>query len=205
VDRQVFQGVEDVEQPTGTGRVVGAGIAAVACLALGWFPFVHGTRVPLLGYVDLGFHELGHMLTMWAPRLIYFAMGSVNQIAVPLGLATYFFWLRGDRIGGSLCLAWAGTSAADVSAYIADAPYQRLPLLGGMHDWAFILGPAHLNMLDAAHTIAAVVKVFGLLCVLAGAAVCCWTAVDAYRTSRPEPSPRPAMKATDRDAVGMWR
>ncbi len=30
----------------------------------------------------------------------------------------------------------------DVSIYIADAPFQRLPLIGGSHDWAYLLGPA---------------------------------------------------------------
>ena len=40
-----------------------------------------------------------------------------------------------------LCLAWAGTSAHEASIYIADAPYERLELIGGYHDWAFVLGP----------------------------------------------------------------
>jgi hypothetical protein len=33
------------------------------CLLFGWIAFVRGAGVPLLGLVDLGFHELGHLLT----------------------------------------------------------------------------------------------------------------------------------------------
>ncbi len=180
-------------------RAIQGAAGALACLVLGWFAFIRGTRVPLLSLVDLGFHELGHMLTMWAPRVVYFAMGSVAQVAVPLGLAAYFLWIVRDPVGAGLCLAWAGTSAQNVSLYIADAPYQVLPLIGGLHDWATILGPEHLNMLGSAHAIAAVVKAFGLLCLLTGFAVCCWVAATAAGTNAP------AVHAKPVDADEMWR
>jgi hypothetical protein len=175
-------------------RAVQAAGGALLCLVMGWFAFVQGRDVPLLGLVNLGFHELGHMLTMWAPRLLYFAMGSINQVAVPLGLAVYFLWFRRDGVGGGLCLAWAGTSAQNVSVYIADAPYQRLPLIGGMHDWAYILGPEQLNHLSWAAPLGTAVKAFGLLLVLAGLASCCWVAVAAIcarvdAIERPAPDP----------------
>ncbi len=69
-----------------------AGIAA--CLVLGFFPFIRGTRVPILGQVDLGFHELGHMLTYVLPDVATAAMGSVTQVAVPLGIGLYFLGQR---------------------------------------------------------------------------------------------------------------
>ena len=199
-------------------RAAAACVAAAACLLIAWFPFVRHRSVPFLWYVDLGFHELGHMLTMWTPRLIYFAMGSVGQVAVPLGLSVYFLWMRRDRIGGGLCLAWAGTSAANVAVYVADAPYQRLPLIGGIHDWAYILGPRHLNKLGAAHTLALGVKTFGALCVIGGFVMCCSvavTALAAIRSGRADPiagaasnppSPKPSAPATaPADPVSMWR
>ncbi len=147
-----------------------AGIAG--CLLLGWFPFVRGERVPLLGLVDLGFHELGHLLTYPLPDVVTATMGSVAQVAVPLGLAAYFALVRRDLVGAGLCLAWAGASARDVAVYVADAPFQRLALIGGEHDWAFVLGPGHLDALDAAGTIAAVIRVIGALLVVAGVAAC---------------------------------
>lgn len=153
-------------------HLYGAIAGVAACLALGYFAFVKGTRVPLLGGVDLGFHELGHLVTYVFPDVITAAMGSITQVAVPVGLAVYFLWARKDPVAGGICLAWASTSAQDASVYIADAPYQMLQLIGGEHDWAFVLGPEHLNMLDKAHAIAASVKGFGFLMLLTGITIC---------------------------------
>lgn len=144
--------------------------AAGACLFLAWFPLVRDTRVPLLGLVDLGFHELGHLLTYPLPDLWTAAMGSITQIAVPLGLGIYFVWLRRDAASGAVCLAWAGTSAVDASVYIADAPIQQLELIGGHHDWAFVLG--RLDALGASGSIAAIVRVGGAMLLLAGLGCC---------------------------------
>ena len=168
------------------GRSI-AGVAA--CLVLGWFAFVRGVRVPLLGLVDLGFHELGHLLTYWLPDVVTAAMGSITQVLVPVGLAVYF-GVRRDLLGAGLCLAWAGTSAQNASVYIADAPYQALLLLGGEHDWAFVLGPEHLNRLRDAHVIAGFVKGTGLVLLLAGTALCAWGAVGAggWKTVAPAAS-----------------
>ncbi|MDH3259553.1 MAG: hypothetical protein OEM81_02240 [Acidimicrobiia bacterium] len=144
----------------------------LGCAVIGYFPFVQQRRVPLLGGVDLGFHELGHMLTYALSDVIAALMGSVFQVAVPLGLAAYFGLRRRDLMGAGLCLAWAGASAADVSVYIADAPFQRLPLIGGSHDWAYLLGPAALGNMNGAAGIAEVVKLVGAVFILAGIALC---------------------------------
>lgn len=158
----------------------------VACSALGFFPFVQHRRVPLLGGVDLGFHELGHMLTYPFPDVITAVMGSVFQVAVPLGLGAYFWFRRRDLLGAGLCLAWAGASAVDVSVYIADAPFERLQLIGGYHDWAFLLGPAAFDNLNGAAAIAGGVKILGALLVLAGIALC-FLGPLRHRPVRPTP------------------
>jgi hypothetical protein len=149
-------------------------VGVVACAAIGYFPYVQQRRVPLLGGVDLGFHELGHMLTYAFSDVITAIMGSVFQVAVPLGLAAYFGLKRRDLLATGLCLAWAGAGAADVSVYIADGPFQRLPLIGGSHDWAYLLGPAAFDSMDKAASIAGTVKLLGALLILAGFAMCFW-------------------------------
>ena len=170
------QGSDDPAASPRTVLKYAAGVGL--CLLFGWFAFVReasdplGNRVPLLGGVDLGFHELGHMLTYAFPDLMTSMMGSITQVAVPLGLAIYFAWRRKDLLGTGICLAWAGTSAQDVSEYIADAPYEYLPLIGGQHDWAYILGPEQFNMLDSADTVAGTVKTLGLLLLIAGTLTC---------------------------------
>ena len=148
--------------------------AATAILVMGFFPLVRNTRVPLLGNADLGFHELGHLIGYIFPvsdRLTA-AAGSLTQIAVPLGLATYFLWWRKEEISGALMLAWAGTSAWDASVYIADAPYERLPLIGGDHDWAFLLGPTEFNNYAIADELASFVEFTGGLLLLVGLVLC---------------------------------
>jgi hypothetical protein len=148
--------------------------AAGVILVMAFFPFVRETRVPLLGYVDLGFHELGHLIGYIFPisERLTAALGSITQISVPLGLAVYFLWLRKDRVAGGLMLAWAGTSAWDASVYIADAPYERLQLIGGDHDWAFLLGPTEFNNYEIADELAAFVEFMGGLSLAAGLLVC---------------------------------
>ena len=59
-----------------------------------------------------------------------------------------------------------------MSVYVADAPYERLELIGGMHDWAFALGPEGFDVIDRAGAVAAVVSGAGLLMVLAAVAGC---------------------------------
>ncbi|MGH8978344.1 MAG: hypothetical protein ACRDV7_09750, partial [Acidimicrobiia bacterium] len=108
---------------------------------------MRSTRVPLLSLADLGFHELGHLVMYVVPinQILTAAMGSIMQISVPLGLAAYFGWYRRDAIALVACLAWASTNFQDVSVYMADAPYERLQLIGGEHDWAFVLGSDGLD------------------------------------------------------------
>lgn len=138
------------------------------------FPFVLETRVPLLGFVDLGFHELGHLVGYVFPvsEILTAALGSITQIAVPAGLAVYFLWWRKDRVAGGLMLAWTGTSAWDASVYIADAPYERLQLIGGDYDWAFLLGPTAFNNYAIADDLAAFVEFMGGLSLAAGLLIC---------------------------------
>ena len=147
-------------------------LGIVACMILGYFAFVQGARVTLLSAVDLGFHELGHLLFRPFPRQVMVFMGSGMQVLVPLLLAVYFGAFQRDLLGLGLMLAWAGTSAQDVSVYVADAPIQALPLLYGSesHDWHFLL--SSWGRLDQAASYAAAVKNLGAVMLVAGIASC---------------------------------
>jgi hypothetical protein len=135
------------------------------CAVAGWFAFVRNGRVPLLSFVDFGFHELGHMVMYILPinQVLTAAMGSIFQIAIPAGLAAYFWFTRRDAVAGCVCAAWSATNFQDVSMYVADAPYERLELVGGEHDWAFILGREHFDQLHNAQTIANVLRGAGIV------------------------------------------
>jgi len=152
-------------------RYLAATTAAAMCVVIGFFP-ITGREVPFLDLFDLGIHELGHMLAIPFGRFIHTLAGSVAQVAVPAGLAVYFGFVRRDAIGAGFCTAWAGTSAYDVAVYVADAPFQRLSLIGGYHDWAYLLGPGELDALSAAGTIATAIRFGGAVAIGAGILIC---------------------------------
>ncbi len=150
-------------------------LGAAAAVVIGVVAFGWKQPVPGLDQFDLGMHELGHLLAGFMPRMFMFLAGSVTQVAVPLGLAAYFLFRRKDWASAGFCLAWAGSSARDVAVYVADAPVQALPLIGGgTHDWAYLLGPQGFDCIDRAGAIARSVEVLGLLMVIGGVGVCLW-------------------------------
>ena len=139
---------------------------ALLCIAAGVWVYLGGERAFLISYVDLGFHELGHLVLAWAPGLVPALSGSVLQVLVPIGLALYF-GLRRESYASALMLAWAATSAANVSVYVADAPTQELWLLGnGRHDWAWVFG--QLGHMDWAAPFASGVRWFAVALAVIG-------------------------------------
>ena len=139
--------------------------AALIAALLAYFTYTNQGWVPLLSYFDLGLHEFGHLLTMWAPELVCWVAGSFLQVAAPLGLAAYFLH-RGDRFAVILMVAWAAESLNNVSVYIGDAQIMVLPLFGddgsgAGHDWHNILG--RLDLLESTDAIARFVHVGSML------------------------------------------
>lgn len=133
---------------------------ALLCVAAGVWVYLGGERAFLISYVDLGLHELGHLLLAWAPGLVAPLAGSVFQVVIPIALA-FYFGLRQESYASALMFAWAATSAANVAVYVADAPNQELWLLGtGRHDWAWVFG--QLGHLDWAAPFASGVRWFAV-------------------------------------------
>lgn len=143
-----------------TGRWFLAGAIVVG---LQWAAVTGDGWVGLVSHVDLGFHELGHMLFMWAPPVAHAIGGTLLQAAVPLGLFMYFFMGRRDGFASALMLGWEAVALRNIAVYMADAPVRVLPLLGGQggHDWSFLF--SHWGVLDHAGSIAMVVKGVGLV------------------------------------------
>lgn len=163
--------------------------AALGAAAISFFAFILRSPVPVFDWIDLGVHELGHMIVMGGPRMLHFLAGSLLQVAVPAALAGYFLWKQKDLAGAGFCLAWAGTSAWDVSVYIADAPIQALPLIGGgTHDWGYLLGPQGWDALDRAGSIAGFVDLMGMAAAVAGIGLAVWPAVRLVTHRRRAPS-----------------
>ena len=160
------------------------GLLAAGLLAMltfsrdGWIPWLSG--------VDLGIHELGHMLTSWAPTLMVQAAGSFLQVAVPVAFAIFFF-VKKDRLAVILMVAWAAESLNNVSVYMYDATRMVLPLLGDDgsgdgHDWHNIF--TRLGLLG--HTDGIAYTTRGISIALFGLALglAVWWWVSAWRSVR---------------------
>ena len=140
-------------------------LAAVIAVALAWLTYSRGGWTPFLSGADLAIHELGHLLTMWAPALLCSLAGSLLQVAAPLGLAAYFWWRR-DWFAVIVLIAWAAESLHNVYVYIGDAQRIVLPLFGddgsgAGHDWHNIL--ATLGWLESTDAIANAVRTASVL------------------------------------------
>ncbi len=121
-----------------------------------------------LDYVNLPFHEFGHLLFSPFGKTISFMGGTIGQLMWPFILTVYFL-MRKESLSASFCLFWFGENFLNISKYIADARSMALPLVGGgIHDWNFLLGKWHILRYD--HAIANVVFAVGVL-IMTGAMV----------------------------------
>ncbi len=175
-------------------------LASASSRGAGW--------VPLVSHVDLGIHEFGHMIAMWAPRQFMALAGSLLQVVAPVGLAAYFWFARKELPSAALFVAWTAVSLRNVSVYMADANARVLPLLGGQegHDWAYLFG--EWGVLPQAEGIAGFVSAIGWLTFGCAFALAVWGLArprlqarknaeqEAYRRTLPVREPRNRPPAT---------
>lgn len=81
--------------------------------------------------LDLGMHELGHILFSPFGEFMRIAGGSIFQCLFPI------MWLLGFiqkrwYFAASMCLCWLGLNLFDVATYVADARARELPLAVGI-------------------------------------------------------------------------
>ncbi len=156
------------------------GVGALGLVALwGWFAFVRNEEVPVLQFLDVAVHEIGHRVFAPFGEVTMLMMGSGSEMLFPLllGLLVFGLWKR-DLVAWAICWAWAAGAFADASRYMADATRGQLALLGGdgpdaMGDWERIFGPEHWDKLYLADRWAHAVRAWGLAiwCAAAGLAI----------------------------------
>jgi len=127
-------------------------------LFLLWFAY-QGGRVfldpearTLFAAINLGIHELGHVL--WQPfgEFMAFLGGSLTQCLAPVASVFVFFKQR-DYFGMVFCSGWLGLNFFEVGVYVSDARSMALPLVSPfagvpVHDWNWILGRMGLLHMD---------------------------------------------------------
>ena len=106
----------------------------------------------LFGGLNLGIHEVGHLLFTPLGEFWHFLGGTIFQLFVPLYGVFNFLYLR-DYFSIFLCFGWLSTNFFNVAAYAADARTQTLPLVtpfGGhaRHDWHYMLSKLGLLEFD---------------------------------------------------------
>ncbi len=139
--------------------------------------FVHYALTPkdwhAIDFVNLIFHEAGHIIFFFFGEFIRIAMGSGLQVLLPLFIACYFFYTR-QNFAGSITLMWVGQNIINVSVYAGDAVAMQLPLLGGdsvIHDWHYLLST--LGVLGWTPAIASALSTLGFFTILSGILLSC--------------------------------
>lgn len=119
-----------------------------------------------IDYVNLAFHEAGHIFLGFLGEFIGSAGGTIFQLLMP-AVCLAHLKRRGSNLGWQLCLFWIGQNLLNISIYVRDAIKQELPLVGGgVHDWTYLL--TELGLI--AHPEGAARSVF-----LLGSAVIFWS------------------------------
>lgn len=99
-----------------------------------WSPFTF-----MVHNVNLVFHEAGHVLFgFFGNNTLMILGGSLNQLLIPFIVFISFLNKR-DQSGAAFALLWFFGNFIDVSIYMADGRFLKLPLIGGLgmeaHDW----------------------------------------------------------------------
>ena len=124
----------------------------------------------IMHYINLPFHEFGHIVFRPFGRFMTSLGGSLGQLLMPLVCLGVLLIQTRDPFGASVSLWWFGQNFFDLAPYINDARSLSLPLLGGnvgrsspygFHDWEFILAESGLLRYD--HMLAKVSVVIGTI------------------------------------------
>lgn len=121
--------------------------------------------------LDLGIHELGHILFLPFGTFMHIAGGCLFQCIFPI-MGIFAFWQIRWYFASIMCLPWLGLNLFDVAMYAGDARDRLLPLTAGFaglseqgndqaydkaHDWYQIL--SRLHHLDWDHRIEHILRV----------------------------------------------
>ncbi len=157
-----------IEETDKRNQIIGNIIVLIIMVVI-TIPYIaNNNYFGLIDYVNLAFHEAGHfILGISGNQFILVCGGTLGQLFVPGAFAVYFF-IKKDYRAFLFTLFWFFQNFINISIYMADAPYQNLPLLGGdgtVHDWVYLCG--ELRCLHLIENLAKVVRVAGTLGMIA--------------------------------------
>ncbi|MEJ5306228.1 MAG: hypothetical protein WHV63_09830 [Ignavibacteria bacterium] len=103
-----------------------------------------------LDLIDLFIHEPGHLIFGLFGEFIQFLGGTLMQIILPFSVGVVFF-LKGQTYLSQIFFFWLGHNFINISVYVDDANKMKLRIIGGAHDWNWILNK--LNIVEYAEEI----------------------------------------------------
>ncbi len=138
--------------------------------------FANNEYQSIFSAINLGIHEIGHVVFGPFGEFLAFAGGTILQLAAPIAALVMMLRQR-DLFAVTFVCTWLATNIYGVALYMGDARTQLLPLvsLGNgdpMHDWAYLLG--RLGLLQQDTTLAALVRFSGSLTFAAAFAAGAW-------------------------------
>jgi len=154
---------DDIQRRLDTWKAVGA---LGVCAFYGWFAIVKNVQVPVLVFLDIAVHEIGHKVFSPFGNLIMLIMGTGTQILFPLVVGLVFGIWKRNFVAWGICWAWAASAMCDGARYIYDAPRGEMMLLGagdGLGDWSKILGPEHFDKLYLADRLSSQLRTLGIV------------------------------------------
>ena len=152
----------------------GAKVGLTALLAVyGFVIFGSPYSFRIIDNVDLAIHGTGHLLFGPFGEFLSFLGGTLFQVIVPLTFFGYFL-RQGDRHSASVLLWWVAQNCWNISVYVKDARSQELPLVGGEHDWTYLLYELDLLVHDQA--IGQAIYVIGIILFAASIGWGLWSA-----------------------------
>ena len=159
---------------------IGLFFGVIAAIAFWIHALTDKDHFLILDYVNLSFHEFGHIFFGILGRNIGIWGGTIAQLLMPF-MVLVSFWRRGETSGVAFSIFWIGENLLNISVYVADARSRLLPLVGGgEHDWYIIL--SGMGMLQYDTIIAGIVKALGWIIMIAAIA---WLVVKALRAEQP--------------------
>ena len=133
----------------------------------------------ILGPLNLGIHEFGHLVFSFFGMFVNIAGGTIVQLLAPI-YGIYNFKKIDDYFSAVLCIGWFSTNCYDVATYVQDARAMALPLVspfggaGGSvyHDWNYLL--SKMNALHLDIVIGNWFRAIGFLSILFCLSLCSW-------------------------------
>ena len=134
-------------------------VAATLAILFWIHALVNKSGFLLLDYVNLPFHEFGHLFFDFFGQGLGLWGGTLAQLLIPVIIGVNF-WIRQEPLGVAFGGFWFGENFLNISVYLGDAQKMLLPLVGGgEHDWNLIL--SSLNLLNQCGLISSMVRLLG--------------------------------------------